>query len=130
MSIRWFSHITKSETLQLRCSQKFAMVYPSNCTCSLSLGRQCPTARPTLMTTQGSTYIAAYGFFGSRFERAFFDVRVLNPCARSNGQISSSLLLLIGAMSRRRKDNMTRESEKWPWNTRHLHHWCYRLPGE
>ena len=32
--------------------------------------------------------IVAYGFWGSRFERAFFDVRVFNPCARSNGQTS------------------------------------------
>ena len=32
--------------------------------------------------------IAAYGFWGSRFERAFFDVRVFNPCARSNHQAS------------------------------------------
>ena len=32
--------------------------------------------------------IAAYGFWGSRFERAFFDVRVFNPCARSNRQTS------------------------------------------
>lgn len=32
--------------------------------------------------------IAAYGFWGSSFERAFFDVRVFNPCARSNRQTS------------------------------------------
>ena len=32
--------------------------------------------------------IAAYGFWGSRFERAFFDVRVFNPCTRSNRQAS------------------------------------------
>ena len=32
--------------------------------------------------------IAAYGFWGSRFERAFFDVRVFNPCAQSNRQTS------------------------------------------
>ena len=32
--------------------------------------------------------IAAYGFWGSRFERAFFDVQVFNPCARSNRQTS------------------------------------------
>ena len=28
--------------------------------------------------------VAAYGFWGGRFERAIFDVRVFNPCARSN----------------------------------------------
>ena len=32
--------------------------------------------------------ISAYGFWGGRFERAFFDVRVFNPCARSNRQSS------------------------------------------
>ena len=29
---------------------------------------------------------SAYGFWGGRFERAFFDIRVFNPCARSNRQ--------------------------------------------
>ena len=28
--------------------------------------------------------VSAYGFWGGRFERAFFDVSVFNPCARSN----------------------------------------------
>ena len=28
--------------------------------------------------------IAAYGFWGSSWQRAFFDVRVFNPCAQSN----------------------------------------------
>ena len=32
--------------------------------------------------------VSAYGFWGGRFERAFFDVRVFNPCARSNRQTS------------------------------------------
>ena len=32
--------------------------------------------------------IAAHGFWESRFERAFFDVRVFNPCAQSNRQTS------------------------------------------
>ena len=30
--------------------------------------------------------VSAYGFWSGRFERAFFDVRVFNPCARSNRQ--------------------------------------------
>ena len=29
---------------------------------------------------------SAYGFWCGRFERAFFDVRVFNPCTRSNRQ--------------------------------------------
>ena len=32
--------------------------------------------------------VSAYGFWGGRFERAFFDVRVFNPCTRSNRQAS------------------------------------------
>ena len=32
--------------------------------------------------------VSAYSFWGGRFERAFFDVRVFNPCARSNRQAS------------------------------------------
>ena len=30
--------------------------------------------------------VSAYGFWGGRFERAFFDVRVFNLCAQSNRQ--------------------------------------------
>ena len=32
--------------------------------------------------------IAVHGFWGGRFEKAFIDVRVFNPCARSNRQVS------------------------------------------
>lgn len=32
--------------------------------------------------------IAACGFWGGRFEKAFFDVRVFNPCAQLNYQSS------------------------------------------
>ena len=32
--------------------------------------------------------IAAFGFWGGRFEKAFLDVRVFNPCAQSNRQVS------------------------------------------
>ena len=28
--------------------------------------------------------VAVYGFWGGRFEKAFVDVRVFNPCAQSN----------------------------------------------
>ena len=36
------------------------------------------------MDTNARLDIAANGFWGSKFERAFFDVRVFNPCAQSN----------------------------------------------
>ena len=32
--------------------------------------------------------IASFGFWGGRFEKAFLDVRVFNPCAQSNRQVS------------------------------------------
>ena len=32
--------------------------------------------------------IAAFGFWGGRFEKAFLDVRVFNPCAQSNRHVS------------------------------------------
>ena len=30
--------------------------------------------------------VAMYGFWGGRFEKAYVDVRVFNPCAQSNRQ--------------------------------------------
>ena len=53
----------KSETSLLHFSQRFATVSLLNCTCSLFPERRCPSALPTLMTTQ-------------------------DPCTRSNRQIS------------------------------------------
>ena len=34
--------------------------------------------------------VSAYGFWGGRFERAFFNLRVFNPCAWSNRQSSQA----------------------------------------
>ena len=74
----------KSETSLLHFSQRFAIVSILNRTCSHSLVRQCRSA----LHDNSRLDIAACGFWGSRFERAFFDVRVFNPCARSNRQAS------------------------------------------
>ena len=55
-----------------------------------------PLSGETMQLRSANTYensrldIAAYGFWGGRFERAFFDVQVFNPCARSNRQTSLS----------------------------------------
>ena len=46
--------------------------------------------------------VSAYGFWGGMFERAFFDVRVFNPCARSNRQatlLRASIMSVRGARS-------------------------------
>ena len=43
-----------------------------------------PFALPVRRTTQGYIDVAASGFWGGRFERAFFDVRIFNPHASSN----------------------------------------------
>ncbi len=52
--------------------------------------------------------VAANGFGGGcRFERAFFDVRVFNPCAQSNRQ--ATLQAPTGATNRKRNGNTTRE---------------------
>lgn len=46
--------------------------------------------RSTIRGNEARLDIAANGVWGGRFERAFFDVRVFNPCARSNaGPIAS-----------------------------------------
>ena len=55
--------------------------------------------------------IAAYGFWGSRFERAFFNVKVFNPYAPSN-QKSSLYLLATIAKKTRKRGNMTNVSVK------------------
>ena len=58
--------------------------------------------------------IAAYGFWGSHFERVFSDVRVFNPCAQLNSRHEQG-----------RESNMTKGSERL--NTRLLNHWFYQL---
>ena len=65
-----------------------AMVSPLNHIFNLSLAGE--TMSFCSANTDGNSRldIAAYGFWGSRFERAFFDVQVFNPCARSNRQTS------------------------------------------
>ena len=40
--------------------------------------------RTSIRGDEGRLDISARGFWGSRFERAFYDVRVFNPCAPSN----------------------------------------------
>ena len=49
------SDTMKLETSLLHCFQKYAMVFPLNHIFSLSLGRRCPSAQPTLMITLGLT---------------------------------------------------------------------------
>ena len=46
--------------------------------------------------------IAASGFWGGRFERAFFDVRVFNPSTQSNRQASLSSTYRRYEMEKRR----------------------------
>ena len=54
--------------------------------------------------------IAAYGFWGSRFERASFDARVFNPCTWSNRQ--TSLPSTYRRHEQEKKGNTIRGSEK------------------
>ena len=55
--------------------------------------------------------IAADGFGGSRFEQAFFDVKVFNPYAPSNQKTPLSLHATV-AMKKRKRGNMTNASVK------------------
>ena len=50
--------------------------------------------------------IAVHGFWGGRFEKAFFDVRVFNPCARSNQQVS------LNSVYRRHEQEKKRQYEQ------------------
>ena len=66
------------------------MVSQGNLTNSLCQERPCPTIQPSLTLVLACMDIAAFGFWGGRFEKAFLDVRVFNPCAQSNRQVSLS----------------------------------------
>ncbi len=76
-------------------------------------------------------YIAANGFGGGRFERAFFDVRVFNPCARSNRQ--ATLQATYRRHEQEKNGNTTREWEKLsiqrllPWYYQFREEWEDRL---
>ena len=50
--------------------------------------------------------VAAHGFWGGRFEKAFLDVRVFNPSARSNRQTS------LQAVYRRHEQEKKRQYEQ------------------
>ena len=56
--------------------------------------------------------VAMYGFWGGRFEKAFVDIRVFNPCAQSNCR-SPLLHPCTGDMSKKRSDSMRRGYGKW-----------------
>ena len=55
--------------------------------------------------------VAANGFWGGRFERAFFDVRVFNPHAPSNGQPLSSCYRKHKNIKKRAYERRVREVE-------------------
>ena len=50
--------------------------------------------------------IAVHGFWGGRFEKAFLDVRLFNPCARSNQQVS------LNSVYRRHEQEKKRQYEQ------------------
>ena len=50
--------------------------------------------------------IAVHGFWEGRFEKAFLDVRVFNPCARSNQQVS------LNSVYRRHEQEKKRQYEQ------------------
>ena len=73
------------------------------------LGESLPTS--SVCTDGARLDIAADGFWGSRNERAFFDVRVFNPFASSNS--SEPLPLFIENMNGKRRENMVHMLERW-----------------
>ena len=64
--------------------------------------------------------VAMYGFWGGRFEKAFLDVRVFNPSAKSN-QTASITSIYTEDTSKRKSDNTNNVYEKS--NVPLSHHW-------
>ena len=62
--------------------------------------------------------IAVDGFWGPGRERTFFNIRVFNPFAPTNRQISFPPV--IGCMREKGRDSITREFVKW--NMVSFHH--------
>ena len=66
----------------------------------------------TAVTDDGARLdIFMYGFWGGRFEKAFVDVRVFNPCAQSNRRSP------ISAVYRRHEQEKKRHYEQGVQNT-------------
>ena len=79
----------------------------------------------TAVTEDGARLdVAMYGFWGGRFEKAFVDIRVFNPCAQSNRRSPSHLY--TGDMSKKRSDIMRRGYGKWN-ELLSLHSSCQQL---
>ena len=55
--------------------------------------------------------IAVYVFWGSRFEKAFLDVSVFNPCARSNRQVSLPSVYRRHEQKKRQYEQRVRQVE-------------------
>ena len=67
--------------------------------------------------------VAANGFWGGRHERAFFDIRVFNPLAKSNSHSISSCY--------RKHENIKRRA--YGQRIREIEHGCFTLffpPGQ
>ena len=75
--------IMKLETSQQNCFQRYATVSPPNL-----ISNPLKEKYSEELQDGARLDIAANGFWGGRFERAFFDVRVFNPHAPSNRQLS------------------------------------------
>ena len=80
------SDTMRSAILLLLCLVRYAMELQLS-----PIYNNCLERRWSIVQLRGSrttSYIdvAVYGFWGGRFEKAFFDVRVLNPSPSSNQQ--------------------------------------------
>ena len=87
--------ITRFVTCWPICSQKYVTMLLLNLTYNMynhSQVRCCPVDCPASTDDDVRLDIAVIGFWGGRFERTFFDVRVFNPHAPSNqnSQISTT----------------------------------------
>ena len=76
----------------------------------------------TAVTDDGAHLeVAMYGILGGRFEKAFVDVRVFNPCAQSNRRSP------LASMYRRHEQEKKRKYEE-KWNVLlSLHLLCQQL---
>ena len=97
------SDTMRSGTSQPPYSQRYVRGSLWSHTYSPSQGRLSPTTKPTSKTM--------HGFWGSRFERAFLDVRVFNPSARSNRQTSLQATYKHHELEKRLYEQQVREVE-------------------
>ena len=104
----WFSEVCHGVTIERHSSR--------------SQERSCLTALQSLMKESARLDVVMYGFWESRFEKAFLDVRVFNPCTQSNRW---SPLTSVYRQKRQQYEQRVREVAHATFIPRHVRYWRY-----